>query len=96
MENNKLMGILSYIGILVLIPIFAAKDDPFVRYHANQGLVNFIVALVAGVLTAIPIVGIVAGLVGIVCFVFSILGIINAVKGEMKPLPLIGGIEILK
>ena len=96
MENNKLMGILSYIGILVLIPIFAAKDDPFVRYHANQGLVNFIVALVAGVLTAIPVVGIVAGLVGIVCFVFSILGIINAVKGEMKPLPLIGGIEILK
>ena len=62
MENNKLMGILSYIGILVLIPIFAAKDDPFVRYHANQGLVNFIVALVASVLTAIPIVGIVAGL----------------------------------
>ena len=96
MENNKLMGILSYIGILVLIPIFAAKDDPFVRYHANQGLVNFIVALVAGVLTAIPIVGIVAGLVGIVCFVFSILGIINAVKGEMKPLPFIGGIKIIK
>ncbi|MBR3611270.1 MAG: DUF4870 domain-containing protein [Oscillospiraceae bacterium] len=96
MENNKLMGILSYIGILVLIPIFAAKDDPFVRYHANQGLVNFIVALVAGVLTAIPIVGIVAGLVGIVCFVFSILGIINAVKGEMKPLPFIGGIQIIK
>lgn len=96
MENNKLMGILSYIGILVLIPIFAAKDDPFVRYHANQGLVNFIVALVASVLTAIPIVGIVAGLVGIVCFVFSILGIINAVKGEMKPLPFIGGIQIIK
>jgi len=96
MENNKLMGILSYIGILVLIPIFAAKDDPFVRYHANQGLVNFIVALVASVLTAIPIVGIVAGLVGIVCFVFSILGIINVVKGEMKPLPFIGGIQIIK
>ena len=96
MENNKLMGILSYIGILVLIPIFAAKDDPFVRYHANQGLVNFIVALVAGVLTAIPIVGIIAGLVGIVCFVFSILGIINVVKGEMKPLPFIGGIQIIK
>lgn len=96
MENNKLMGILSYIGILVLIPIFAAKDDPFVRYHANQGLVNFIVALVAGVLTAIPIVGIVAGLVGIVCFVFAILGIINVVNGKMQPLPLIGGIEILK
>ena len=96
MENNKLMGILSYIGILVLIPIFAAKDDPFVRYHANQGLVNFIVALVAGVLTAIPVVGIVAGLVGIVCFEFAIIGIINVINGKMQPLPLIGGIEIIK
>lgn len=96
MENNKLMGILSYLGILVLIPIFAVKDDAFVRYHANQGLVNCIIAIVASILSAIPIIGIVAGLVGIVCFVFMILGIINVVKGEMKPLPLIGGIQILK
>lgn len=38
-QNNKAMGILSYLGILVLIPILAAKDSPFARYHANQGLV---------------------------------------------------------
>ena len=38
-QNNKAMGILSYIGLLVLIPIFAAKDSKFARFHANQGLV---------------------------------------------------------
>lgn len=41
-EQNKVMAILSYFGILVLIPIFAAKDSKFARYHANQGLTLFI------------------------------------------------------
>ncbi|MBQ3610415.1 MAG: zinc ribbon domain-containing protein, partial [Bacteroidaceae bacterium] len=38
-EANKVMALLSYFGILVLVPIFAAKHSPFVRYHANQGVV---------------------------------------------------------
>ena len=96
MENKKLMGILAYLGILVLIPIFAVKDDAFVRYHANQGLVNCIIAIIASALSAIPIVGLVFSLVGLVCFVFMIIGIINICKDETKPLPLIGGIQILK
>lgn len=41
-SNDKLMGILAYLGILVLIPIFAAKDSKFARFHANQGLINSI------------------------------------------------------
>ena len=38
-EANKVMALLSYLGILVLIPVFAGKHSPFVRYHANQGVV---------------------------------------------------------
>lgn len=41
-EQNKVMALLSYFGILVFIPIFAAKDSKFARYHANQGLTLFI------------------------------------------------------
>lgn len=37
-QNNKAMGILSYIGILVLIPLFAAKNSKFAQYHARQGV----------------------------------------------------------
>ena len=95
------MAILSYFGILVLIPIFAAKDDPFVRYHANQGLVlliaNIAVAIVGFILGFIPVIGgIISWIISIALFVLMILGIINAAKGEMKPLPFIGGIEIIK
>lgn len=40
--QNKAMSVLSYIGILVLIPVFAAKNSKFARFHANQGLVLLI------------------------------------------------------
>ena len=52
-QANKTMGILAYLGILVLIPIFAAKQSPFARYHANQGLVLAIVEVGWWILTAI-------------------------------------------
>ena len=34
-QNNKVFAILAYIGILVLVPIFAAKESKFARFHAN-------------------------------------------------------------
>ena len=46
-EKNKIFAILAYLGILVLIPILAAKDSPFAKYHANQGLVLLIGSFVA-------------------------------------------------
>lgn len=41
-RDNQVYGILAYIGILFLVPIFAAKDSQYARFHANQGLVLFI------------------------------------------------------
>ena len=97
MENNKLMAAISYVWILFLVPLFAAKDDPFARFHANQGLVLFLVSIALGIIAVIPFIGTIVSLIGgIVTFVFMILGIINALKGEMKPLPFIGGIQIIK
>ncbi len=34
---NKVMAVLSYLGILWLIPYFAAKQSPFARFHVKQG-----------------------------------------------------------
>lgn len=106
--QNKVMGILSYIGILFLVPLFAAKNSSYSRFHANQGCVLCICEVAYGIVFAIlsvflafiPIIGwlaiMVLGLVNIVFFVFAILGIINACNGEAKKLPLIGNITIIK
>lgn len=102
MENgNKLLAAISYIWILCIVTILCAKDDAFARYHANQGLVlliaNIAAVVVGFVLGLIPIIGAIIGwIINIALFVLMIIGIINAVKGEMKPLPFIGGIQIIK
>ena len=96
-EQNKVMGILAY--IIFFIPMLAAKDSRFAMYHANQGLVLFLFSLIGqAVGYVIPVIGwfIILPLIGIACLVFAIMGIINAANGVMKPLPLIGGISILK
>jgi uncharacterized membrane protein len=107
-QDNKIMGILAYIGILWLVPLLAAKDSKFARFHANQGLVLFIAEFAYGIvnviltaiLTAISwrlaFVGSILSLGYLAFFVMWILGIMNAAKGEKKELPAIGKFKILK
>lgn len=102
------MAILAYFGPLVLVPILAARESRFARYHANQGLVLLIAciaySIVYGIVSSIILaiswrlyfITSIIGIVGIVFLVLAVIGIINASKGEMKLLPVIGGISILK
>ncbi len=40
-SNKTLMLVLSYLGILALVPFLVEKDDPDVQWHAKHGLVLF-------------------------------------------------------
>lgn len=94
-EKNKVMGLLAY--ILFLIPLLAAKNSRFARFHTNQGLVLFIVAIISSVIAIIPLIGwIIAAIMSIVVAVLAIIGIINALNGKAKELPVIGKYRILK
>ena len=52
-DKNKVMGVLAYLGLLVLVPLLAAKDSKFARFHSNQGLVLLIAEGICSVLSAI-------------------------------------------
>lgn len=97
-QQNKLYAILAYIGIFFIIPLIAAKNSKFAQYHANQGLSQFIVLFVLGIVVGIisalsPSVGSILMLVDyLIALIFMILGIVHAVKGEAKPLPVIGNL----
>jgi uncharacterized membrane protein len=100
-EKNKAMGIVGYIiPILFFVPLITdAKNSPFAKYHANQQLNLLLAAIVVNVVGGIiPFIGwfIILPLGSIALIIFAIMGIINAAKGEMKPLPLIGGFNIIK
>lgn len=93
---NKVYAILAYLGLLFLIPLLAAKNSPFARYHTNQGILLFIVQTVSVLTTQIPQVGwLVSGAINIFTTVLLIIGIINAYNGNAKELPLIGRFRIL-
>ena len=96
-NNNKVVALLSYIGILFLVPLLAAKESKYAQFHANQGLVLFIANLILGVAAAIPVLGWIVSAVGyIFTFVCMILGIVNAAQGKAKELPYIGKYRIIK
>lgn len=50
-ERNKVVAGLSYFGILFFLPLVAAPDSRFGKFHANQALV----LLLAGVVGAISL-----------------------------------------
>jgi len=90
-EDNKLMGILSYIGVLCLIPLLTKKDNTFVFFHAKQGVVLFIAEVATVFVAAIPLLGwVVAPTVSIIWLILAIIGIVNVLDGKQKELPILG------
>ncbi len=90
-EDKNAIALFSYLGILLIIPLLVDKDDPFVKFHVKQGLTLLIAALVVPLVAWIPILGWIFGLVAApVLLIFAIIGVINALSGKKKELPLIG------
>lgn len=82
-QSNKAMAILCYIGIFVLIPIFAAKNSPYARYHANQGLVLFLAEIVWSVFCSI--INFCLGLLNIFGILFMIISsVVSAILGILS------------
>lgn len=90
-KKGNPIAILSYIGILFIIPLLATKDDEFVKFHVKQGITLFIAEIITFFIGIIPILGWIIGLVGwITWLVLSIIGIMNVMSGKQVPLPVIG------
>lgn len=86
--KNIGMGVLCYLGILVLIPLLTdAKNDPFVKFHIKQGIVLLIVDIIVSFITWIPFIG---WILGLALFVLWIIGLVNVIGGKEEKLPIIG------
>ncbi|MBO5489388.1 MAG: hypothetical protein J5972_05755 [Eubacterium sp.] len=110
-ESNKIYGILSYIPFLFLIGLFAAPRSAYARFHANQGLVLTITSIILGVVQRFLsfflhlvffdfIAGIISWVVGLavsgLTLILIVVGIMNALSGAAKELPIIGVIKFIR
>jgi len=96
-EDNKVIAILAY--LVFFLPLLAAKDSRFAMYHGNQGFLLFLLLLAVNTVgTVVPILGwlIILPIGNLLILALLIMGIINASKGEEKPLPIIGKYTIIK
>ncbi len=92
-HSPTLMGVLAYIGPLVLIPFFLAKDDSFVRFHVKQGLVLVVIELILWALGEFMLwkfLAPVIAIINLVLLILSIIGILNVLQKKESRLPLVG------
>lgn len=100
-KTTDIVAYLTWVGLLIA---FLAGDKENSKFHINQSLVitlaEVALSVIIGVGSIIPIVNIIISIAGsvagIALFVFWIMGFVNALQGVEKPLPLIGGIQIIK
>ncbi|PWW05041.1 putative membrane protein [Paenibacillus cellulosilyticus] len=95
-QSNKGMAIVAY--IIFFIPLLAAPNSAFARYHANQGLTLFITCVALNiVLGIIPIIGwLLLPFANLGCLALAVIGIASAAQGGAKPLPVIGKYTLIK
>ena len=88
--KNTTMAFVAY--IFFVIPLLTdSKNDLFVKYHVKQSLGLLIAWIAISIFSIVPIVGWVFGpILAIAVLVLWFLGVLNALQGDQKPLPLIG------
>lgn len=92
-QKDTLMGVLCYLGPLVIIPYMTALDNSFVKFHVKQGIVLFGLEVILYILGSMflfsglyPIIM----LLNLGTLILTIIGIVNVVGKKEMALPLIG------
>ena len=95
--DKKVTDIVAYLTWVGLIIAFVAGDREASRFHLNQSLVIWIAATLISIAAKwLPLFGWLVGLVGgLFCALCWFIGIINAIQGVEKEVPLLGQIRIL-
>lgn len=91
-EQDKIMLLFAYLGVLALIPLLTVKDSEFVNWHAKNGLTLGLAALVviAATLIGLPVVGcLFAPLEAIGFLVLAVMAISKALRGERWRIPVV-------
>ncbi len=90
-KDDKAIAVFSYLWILWIAAyiLYEKKKSGFNLFHLRQGLGLFIIWIINVILSSfLP--ATISFILYIAIAVFEIIGIISALKGEQKELPLIG------
>ena len=89
-DEGKAAAILGYIPFMCFVPLIKMKDNPFALRHGKQGLVLFIIEIIAVIFLLPKISDLVWGMVLVLCLASAVAGIIFTLQGQDWKIPFIG------
>ncbi len=95
--SPKTVAVVSYITfigwLISYLFLYPKQKDALGAFHLRQSLGLYLCGLVLSILNRSFATGIMWGagnIVAVILFVFWLIGLINAINGQQKPLPLVG------
>ncbi len=88
-DEGRLAAVMAYIPFLCFIPLMNMKQNKEARFHARQGVMLFLVELIAALFLVDRISNFVFTAVLLVAAAFSVAGIAFALQGKNYRLPII-------
>ena len=89
--ENNLYSALSYLSVFCLVPILMKKENEFIKFHARQGLMQFILEVGIWIVGVLPIFGTIIYTLGmLICGILSLAAIVQVLMGRKWKMPIIG------
>lgn len=101
-REHRTMAVLAYLGLLWMIPFFCARSSRFVKFHLGQGLLLLLTDGIGATLLGValllfgfapavaPAVAAVAEVLLFLSLALKVFGVICAIRGRARELPLVG------
>jgi uncharacterized membrane protein len=88
--RSRIMALMSYLGVLVFVPLVANRNDEYVNFHARQGLVIWALGIVAIFMLYIPGLGkLVFSFLAMMVMIYSLLGLLSVLLYRAWKLPIV-------
>ena len=89
--SSRLLAVMSYLGVLSLVPLVMNRDDSYVQFHARQGVILWMWEVLAIYTLLIPAVGnFFFRFSSLACLVLSVIGVLSVLLGRAWKFPVIG------
>jgi fumarate reductase subunit D len=89
--SSRTLAVMSYLGVLCLVPLVMNRNDSYVQFHARQGVVLWMWEVLAIYTLLVPAVGhVFFRISSIACLVLSVIGVLSVLLGRAWKFPIIG------
>lgn len=86
----RILAVMSYLGILCMVPLILNRDDRYVYFHTKQGLVLWIWSVIAMFVLFIPGIGKIIFSASIMAILLlSLIGLVSVLLGKAWRLPVV-------